>query len=310
VDSKAVLDAGEPAEMSEKVLSTNAILLLVFIAMVTAYILLAGRNRAKEEVSKYSPSSPSKLKDDGSQTKRILVLVNPHGGSKTGPTIFNDVLQPMCEKAGIIVDVTYTTHAGHAHTIAKDVALDNAARQKQNKPRKYQVVCTVSGDGMLHEVFNGLASAAGLDDLKKSAADHIKGQPVSILPAGTSNGIATTMTGSTPFIAVKKLIEGSEVPVDMYRTQYGDGTNDVWDCHVLSWGIIAEHDSLVESTLRFLGKTLKLLVAPVIVILRANTHAGRFYFVPAKKSKMPTSVPFYNVFLCPIATNYCQLYVD
>ena len=51
-------------------------------------------------------------------------------------------------------------------------------------------------------------------------------------------------------------------------------------------------------------------MAPVIVILRANTHAGRFYFVPAKKSKMPTSVPFYNVFLCPIATNYCQLYVD
>jgi diacylglycerol kinase family enzyme len=100
---------------------------------------------------------------------------------------------------------------------------------------------TISGDGMLHEVFNGLASAGhGCEPL-----EAFQGQPVSIIPGGTSNGIATTMTHSMPFLAAKKLVEGDEVPVDLYRTQDGN-FQSIWDCHVLSWGIIAEHDSLVE----------------------------------------------------------------
>jgi hypothetical protein len=44
----------------------------------------------------------------------------------------------------------------------------------------------------------------------------------------------------------------------------------------------------IKKTLRFLGKTLKLLVAPVVVILKANTHAGRFYFVPVASADMPS----------------------
>ncbi len=151
------------------------------------------------------------------------------------------------------------------------------------------MVVTISGDGMLHEVFNGLASAGhGCEPL-----EAFQGQPVSIIPGGTSNGIATTMTSSTPFLAAKKLVEGDEVPVDLYRTQ-DETFESIWDCHVLSWGIIAEHDSLVEQTLRFLGKTLKLLVAPVIVILKANTHAGRFYFVPVASADMPSYATDYS----------------
>ena len=49
-----------------------------------------------------------------------------------------------------------------------------------------------------------------------------------------------------------------------------------------SWGIIADHDYLVEKPLRFLGPMLKGLVAPIYLIARHKVYHGKLSFVPAQ----------------------------
>merc|ERR1712079_888085 len=92
-----------------------------------------------------------------------------------------------------------TKRAGHAFEIARD--LDTS---------KYTVLVCISGDGMLHEIINGLAKGSSMP------TERMKNMPICILPAGTSNGVATNMTSSDPFDAVVALIEGGPVPTDLY----------------------------------------------------------------------------------------------
>ena len=92
----------------------------------------------------------------------------------------------MCEASGIAVDAIRTERAGHARELAAGL-----------KPGQYAVVVAVSGDGMLHEVLNGLVEGSG-----------VSSQALSILPGGSSNGVATSMTSRDPFNAVVSLIQG------------------------------------------------------------------------------------------------------
>lgn len=69
-----------------------------------------------------------------------------------------------------------TTHSGHAHDIAKDLATN------------YDAVVTVSGDGLVHEVLNGFAEHA--DPLKAFTI------PVVPIPAGSGNGLSLNLLGA------------------------------------------------------------------------------------------------------------------
>jgi len=68
-----------------------------------------------------------------------------------------------------------TTHNGHAHDIAKDLATN------------YDAVVTVSGDGLVHEVLNGFAEHA--DPLKAFTI------PVAPIPTGSGNGLSLNLLG-------------------------------------------------------------------------------------------------------------------
>lgn len=69
-----------------------------------------------------------------------------------------------------------TTHNGHAHDIAKDLATN------------YDAVVTVSGDGLVHEVLNGFAEHA--DPLKAFTI------PVVPIPTGSGNGLSLNLLGA------------------------------------------------------------------------------------------------------------------
>jgi hypothetical protein len=55
----------------------------------------------------------------------------------------------------------------------------------------------------------------------------------------------------------------------------------LWDAHVFSWGGIADHDELVERRIRWMGKTLKQLYAPVQIIVQRKLYTGTLLFKPA-----------------------------
>lgn len=70
---------------------------------------------------------------------------------------------------------TDTTHGKHATEIVKEISLD------------YDAIVTLSGDGLIHEVLNGLAQHA-----QSKEAFNI---PIAPVPTGTGNGTSLNLLG-------------------------------------------------------------------------------------------------------------------
>ena len=80
----------------------------------------------------------------------------------------------MFRRAGIDADPVTTQRPGHATEIASKLDLD-----------AYDALVTISGDGVLHEVVNGLMKHADW----QRAIKH----PIGVIPGGTGNGLVVSM---------------------------------------------------------------------------------------------------------------------
>src|SRR6185437_13569884 len=101
--------------------------------------------------------------------KRIKILVNPFGGAGKAAKLFAREIEPIFAAARCELDVERTAYKGHAVEIAEKLDID-----------KYDVIASCSGDGLPHEVFNGLAR-------KENAAEALRKVAVVQLPCGTGN---------------------------------------------------------------------------------------------------------------------------
>ncbi|KAL1791783.1 hypothetical protein ACET3X_009534 [Alternaria dauci] len=79
------------------------------------------------------------------RAKRIKVLVNPFGGQGGAVKMYHKTIAPILAAARCELDVEKTQHNGHGVEIARDLDID-----------AYDVVACCSGDGIPHEVWNGL----------------------------------------------------------------------------------------------------------------------------------------------------------
>jgi sphingosine kinase len=70
---------------------------------------------------------------------------------------------------------TDTSHRNHAHQIAQEMSLD------------YDSIVTLSGDGLIHEVLNGLA--------ERSDAEKALNIPIAPIPTGSANGMCVNIFG-------------------------------------------------------------------------------------------------------------------
>ena len=79
------------------------------------------------------------------EKRKVLVLLNPFGGA--GAAFRNwAVAEPMFRLAHIEYQLIQTQHAGHAFEIVNGEIVAS----------QFDALITVSGDGLLHEVINGL----------------------------------------------------------------------------------------------------------------------------------------------------------
>jgi len=131
-------------------------------------ILLTGRNLVKSDVKL--------LKEDVSETKKrnFLVYVNPFSGSGKALKMYNQSLLKMMTEAEISHTCIKTGYQNHAH--------DDVIRQNLNK---YDAIIVVSGDGLIHEVINGL--------MKRSDRDEVLKIPIGIVPGGSGNALASAI---------------------------------------------------------------------------------------------------------------------
>jgi diacylglycerol kinase family enzyme len=124
--------------------------------------------------------------------RRIILIVNPTGGIKSGLTILNQV-KPIFDAGGIELNIIETRYAGHAKDIARSVEIEG-----------YESVAIVGGDGSMHEVINGLFSRP---DKKKL--------PIGLIPAGTGNSLMHDLKCLDPSEASRNIVNGYTRKLDV-----------------------------------------------------------------------------------------------
>jgi sphingosine kinase len=113
----------------------------------------------------------------GVQTKRrLLVVINPHGGPGKAVSLFKGKIEPILKAARCVYNVLYTDSNGHAQRVASEILLD-----------EYDAIVPVSGDGTLHELINGLGQ-------HKEPIRALR-IPIAPIPAGSGNGTALNLLG-------------------------------------------------------------------------------------------------------------------
>ena len=174
----------------------------------------------------------------------MLVLINPFSGGGKAPSVWRR-LHALLEPTGIQMEVIETKYAGHAREMMKTLAPLDA----------YAGVCTVSGDGLIYEVINGLMER----DDGREAVQHIAIAPA---PGGTANGLWKSILHkageSFDLIGTAFLIaKGRPAPVDMWEYVRPANGSDAeqhlgWSVLSLSWGIVSDVD-IESEVLRFAG---------------------------------------------------------
>jgi sphingosine kinase len=165
--------------------------------------------------------------------KRVKVLVNPFGGQGHAQKLWTREVEPIFAAAKCDVDVEKTAYRGHAIEIAEKIDVD-----------AFDVIACASGDGLPHEVFNGLAK-------QKDAKRALRKVAVVQLPCGSGNAMSLNLTGTdSPSLAAVAIVKGIRTSLDLVAITQGD--QRYYSFLSQAVGIVAESDLGTES-LRWMG---------------------------------------------------------
>ena len=165
-------------------------------------------------------------KDLPPKTKHLLILINPF--SCSGQAVKNwNVVYPMISKFHLNFKVLTTEYSGHAKEIW---ANENISL--------FTSIVTVSGDGLIHEVVNGLMQRK----------DKLEPLPlVGVLPGGTSDGLVKTILfewgeGFSLTNAVYVVGKGKEKKIDLFKIKAEQNDTLIYSFLGLSWAICSDID--------------------------------------------------------------------
>lgn len=137
--------------------------------------------------------------------KKIKLLINPFSGQGKALKYFLRDVEPIFAAARCHVDVEHTLHRGHAIDIAEKLDIN-----------AYDAIACCSGDGLPHEVFNGLGR-------KLNAVEALSKVAVVQLPCGTGNAMSLNLNGTdSPGLAALAIVKGLRTPLDLTSITQGD----------------------------------------------------------------------------------------
>lgn len=176
--------------------------------------------------------------------KRAYVLVNPHAGRGGADKIWEKQVAPIFAAARMTTTVARTTHSGQAVELTERLDVD-----------AYDVVVPCSGDGLPHEVFNGLAR-------RPDARRALGKVAVALIPCGSGNAMSCNLYGThRPSLAALAVVKGVPTPLDLVsvtQTVPGEDGEPGEVRRTISFlsqalGMIADIDLATEH-LRFMGE--------------------------------------------------------
>lgn len=166
--------------------------------------------------------------------KRAFILINPHAGPGGADRLWEREVKPIFEAARMSLTVVHTTYSGEAIKLIQDMDLN-----------AFDAIIPCSGDGLPHEVFNGLAK-------RGDARRALSTMPVAHIPCGSGNAMSCNLYGThRPSLAALAIVKGIITPLDLVSITQGDRRTLSFLSQAL--GIIAESDLATEH-LRWMGE--------------------------------------------------------
>ena len=160
-------------------------------------------------------------------------MINPFGGKGSAQKWYYRDIEPIFAAAHCEVDVERTAYSGHAVEIAEKL-----------DPDEYDVIASCSGDGLPHEVFNGLGK-------KRDAGMALSKVAVVQLPCGTGNAMSWNLNGTdSTSMAALCVVKGIRTPLDLVSITQADKRTLSFLSQ--SVGIVAEVDLGTEH-IRWMG---------------------------------------------------------
>jgi len=138
---------------------------------------------------------------------------------------------------------------------------------------EWTLIVSMSGDGVVHEIVQGLAAAN----------NGSMGVPLAVLPCGSSNGLSMSFYGSTDVLTVTKKIFSAECAarpsnlIEMVQLTGKDAGKSELDVMGLSQAVCSDMNYMCEVQMRWMnafpcGQKIKELLATVKVMVQLKSH--------------------------------------
>ncbi|XP_033825822.1 ceramide kinase family protein [Periophthalmus magnuspinnatus] len=203
---------------------------------------------------------------------RLVVFINPFGGKKKGQQIYDSVVAPLFELAGISSHVIVTHRANQArdYLLKKDLTGFDG------------VVC-VGGDGMFSEILHGLIGRtqqeAGLCENDPTVTLQPCPLHIGIIPAGSTDCVCYATVGVIdPVTSALHIIIGDSQPLDVSAVHHSSSSVH-YSVSLVGYGFYG--DVLAQSEKhRWMGP-LRYDYSGAVVYLSNRSYAGIVHYLPA-----------------------------
>lgn len=184
-------------------------------------------------VDKWVAKLLDKAYGESQRKKRAKVLVNPHSGKGSAEKWYYRDVEPLLKAARCTIDMWKTKYQGEAIEIAARLDIE-----------AIDMIASCSGDGLPHEVFNGLGKRP---DAKRALSKIA----VVNIPCGSGNAMSCNLNGTdSASLATLAIIKGIPTPLDLISITQGETRTLSFLSQSL--GIVAESDLATEN-LRWMG---------------------------------------------------------
>ncbi|XP_076826663.1 sphingosine kinase 2 [Brachyhypopomus gauderio] len=226
--------------------------------------------------------------------RRLLLLVNPFSGRGQAMDWCQTHILPMIREANISYNLIPTKYPSHARELMREITL-----------REWDGIIIASGDGLLHEVVNGLMDRPDWEQAIKT--------PVGVLPCGSGNALAGSINHYAGYDMCLReplllnccflLCRGGVRPMDLVSVttsplpasssnQNGRPSTSTRLFSFLSvaWGFVSDVD-IESERYRGLGSA-RFTLGTLVRLASLRSYQGRLsYLPPAVVAPAPDSAP-------------------
>ncbi|XP_060759904.1 sphingosine kinase 1-like [Neoarius graeffei] len=211
-------------------------------------------------------------------SRSMMVLVNPQSGRGQAMSLYTGPVLSMFTEANISHTLITTEHQNHARELVRNADLS-----------QWSAIIILSGDGLLHEVINGLMEREDWNEAIRT--------PLGILPGGSGNALAASVhhyTQAGPALGEDLLLsccfllyKGLVCPLDIVSVHLSSGPR-LFSFLSLAWGFVADVD-IESEKFRHVG-AMRFLVGTLLRLASLRTYQGRLAFLPAREDSNSASI--------------------